>query len=251
MNSLVGRNQHIACFAHLVNLITEKPLTELNKISDIITRVRNIVKWIKNSVNASDSLRNKQRQNNVKEGNLKKMILDVKTRRNSCYYMLERFVELSAIVSKILFGKRDAPTMLNGDELSIIKELMIVLQPLEFMTKEISGEAYVTSSRVIPMINCAMHNYTKTMTLESTEAISLKECITAEIRKICGSMEFVKPFAFATILDTRFKNLHFQNPEASAINPIRQMLKTPHLTETELMNSDKDSLHSGTESYNF
>lgn len=90
-----------------------------------------------------------------------------------------------------------------------------------------------------------------------TLGVRLKECITAEIKKRCGSMEFVKSIAFATILDPRFKNLHFQNPEAcaSAISGIRQMLKTSHSTETEteteLTNSDKDSLYSGTESYNF
>lgn len=139
-NSLVGRNQHIACFAHLVNLIVEKPLTELIKISDIITRVRNIVKWITNSVNASDSLRNKQRQNNVKERNLKKLILDVDTVEQLLLYVGEIHRIVSNSHRKIWFGKRDAD-MLNGDELSIIKELMIVLKTLEFMTKELSGEA--------------------------------------------------------------------------------------------------------------
>lgn len=54
-------------------------------ITSIIDKVRNIVKWVKNSVIQSDKLRQIQIDSGVPEGCTKKFILDVKTRWNSLY----------------------------------------------------------------------------------------------------------------------------------------------------------------------
>lgn len=53
---------------------------ELGHVSFLIDKVCTIVKWVKNSVIVSDELCKLQLVVNVREGDLRKLILDVKTR---------------------------------------------------------------------------------------------------------------------------------------------------------------------------
>lgn len=55
--------------------------------------------FVKRSVTTSDEKRKKQIH--ASTSNAKKMIINLKTRRNSCFYMLERFVELAPILSEV------------------------------------------------------------------------------------------------------------------------------------------------------
>lgn len=43
---------------------------------------------------------------------------------------------------------------LSAVEMQSIKTLICILKPLEYVTKELSGEQYVTISKIIPMVNC-------------------------------------------------------------------------------------------------
>lgn len=56
---MFGEKKIIPCFAHTVNLTIENPLTRSETASQIIGKEREIVKFIKRSVNASDELRKK------------------------------------------------------------------------------------------------------------------------------------------------------------------------------------------------
>lgn len=97
--SLFGEKKIIPCFAHTLNLIVTQAI---HNSTALVRKVRDIVKYIfKKSVNVSDELRKIQIDSGCSEGNAKKMILDVKTRWNSCYYMLERFVPLASIISGV------------------------------------------------------------------------------------------------------------------------------------------------------
>lgn len=72
-------------------MVAEGSIKKVYGLLDLISKVRNIVKFIKRSVNCSDELRKLQE----KDGdNLKKLILDIVTRWNSVYYMCKRFLEL-------------------------------------------------------------------------------------------------------------------------------------------------------------
>lgn len=94
------------------------------------------------------------------------------------------------------------------------------------MTKESSGENYITISKVIPMISCLLKQVAQFK--PHFEVISeIKDILHAELVRRFGMVEQVKQVAIATLLDPRFKNLHFNDPVAcaSAMANLRKISK--------------------------
>lgn len=134
-----GKKRQIPCFAHTLNLVCGYSL-KTPEVSDIITKCRKIVAWFKRSVRANDDLRELQSSAGVCGGNMLKPILDVKTRWNSTYYMLERFIKLIPYISQILIKHSDAPPMIRTINKYEMVEIVSLLKPLEALTTQISGE---------------------------------------------------------------------------------------------------------------
>ena len=225
VKSVVSEKKHLPCFPHTINLIVDAALKH-KPIHTIILKVRAIVIWIKNSVINSDKLRKIQLNGGVPEGSIKKLIMDVATRWNSVYYMLKRFLEMSRICSEILHGDYSGPQMPDGLELEIIKQLITLLQPLEFVSKESCGEQYITLSIIIPMINCLKTNIANfTTTIDCMK--NVKQILEAEINRRFGKIEYCTHAAIATILDPRFKNIHFQDLQACgrAVYKLNEIIK--------------------------
>ena len=55
--------------------------------------------------------------------------------------------------------------MLTEKQLEFIKDLINILGPLESITKEVSGEDYVTASIIIPLVSCLTDTYNAMRTL--------------------------------------------------------------------------------------
>lgn len=87
------------------------------------------------------------------EGTCLKLKQDCLTHWNFTFYMLHRFIELVDIVSQALLNETSLE-MISHEEIKIIIDAIKILSPLEKITTEISGEQYLTCSKVIPLINC-------------------------------------------------------------------------------------------------
>jgi hypothetical protein len=49
-------NKHLRCFAHSINLVAEGSMKKFDNLLDLIIKIRNIIKFIKRSINCSDEL---------------------------------------------------------------------------------------------------------------------------------------------------------------------------------------------------
>ncbi|KAF9797303.1 hypothetical protein SFRURICE_006285, partial [Spodoptera frugiperda] len=142
-----------------------------------------------------DDLRAEQ-EGQKKEGEVLTLIQSVSTRWNSCLDMLERFNTLSAIVAKILASKRNAPDMITSSELSVIRDLIILLTPFKQATEEISGNGYGLLKgleEVKPFIELGV-----------AVQKSLLNLVIAKLEPLERHLHL----PIATILDPRFKCIH-------------------------------------------
>lgn len=124
------------------------------------------------------------------------MILDVKTRWNSLYYMVDRFLHLFKIISSILLDKPKAPDCLTA------REVKNLLQPLEDFTKKISGNKYPTISTMLPLINC-VNSAINQMTPITAIGKSLQKNIMNELHKHFDELEILHEIPISTLLDPR------------------------------------------------
>lgn len=248
INDTFGKGKHLPCFAHTLNLVATTLLKDNDQVEAFCEKVKTLVTFFKHSVAAADELRKHE---------MKKLIQNVPTRWNSTFYMLERFIELSERISLILLKFPKAPPMLTPSELQLAKEIVQVLSPIEAATKEISGEHYITGSKVIPLISCLKNKITNLhANLTSNVTIKLLESLSANINVRFGNVEQISILAVSTILDPRFKRLHFSNHIAcsQAINKIARQIQnlndidTPNeenivLTENATSSSNIWSFH--------
>ncbi|KAL7723973.1 hypothetical protein ACLKA6_017964 [Drosophila palustris] len=116
--------------------------------------------------------------------------------------------------------------MLSGKELELLKAIITILRPLEEATKIISGDKYCTASMVIPIVNILKQKL-QNLNGNTPEANEVKEFLLLEIDRRMGPMEQVSILAMATMLDPRFKKLHFKDPRAcaNAIIKVKSLLK--------------------------
>lgn len=143
------KNKHLPCFAHTLDLVASKITNDTEKIKLVIDKVKAIVSYFKQSVAAADELRKAQPAENIL-----KLIQSVPTRWNSKFYMLERFLKLYECIAPILLKNPKSPAIIDASDLEVIKEVLTVLSPIEAVSKEMCGENYLTSSKIIPVVNC-------------------------------------------------------------------------------------------------
>ena len=75
--------------------------------------------------------------------------------------MLEHFVDIRRHVNTILGNYSKASPIVTASEAEISAELIKVLKPLEAAIREMSGEKYVTSSKLIQLVYLLRREYEK------------------------------------------------------------------------------------------
>ncbi|GFU36231.1 hypothetical protein NPIL_443311 [Nephila pilipes] len=132
----------------------------LTEVTAVIEKVKNIAKWLKQSVVGSDELRKKTER---------KLIQSV-TKWNSTVYMLN----------------------------------------IEFATTEATGERFATSSSVISFVKM-MGSKTNCVSCCLELGKKTERSVPVQYKKKFDSIENSQFFALASLLDPRFKILHFKN----------------------------------------
>ena len=212
-----GEDKYLDCLAHTSNLVPSNILSS-EDLKPILVKVKDIVRFFKQSNNASDKLRELTKE---------RLIQSVETRWNSDYKMLDRFVSLSDKVASILLQLPKSPPMGNADEMLVIKELIYLLKPFADATNIVSGENYVTGSQAIPIIKILEKEIEKCST-STAIGINFKSKLIEQFKKRFEHIEKKSLIAMATLLDPRFKKIYFKNKIACAdsINKISKRLRS-------------------------
>lgn len=150
---------HTGCFDHTLNLIpgytmdTDVKTKEdyVPGIPDFIKKVKAIVTFFKNCVNAADDLFKEQVKRGKTEGTALKLTQEVATRWSSNYFMIVRFLEMADIIGSIALNY-PAVTMLTGAELAELRLIAQVYHPFQYATTQMSSEKTTTASKVIPLV---------------------------------------------------------------------------------------------------
>jgi hypothetical protein len=106
---IVGFWPHIICFAHCLNLATQKGL-DIHVVSRLLGRVKRIVTFFHASSTATKVLSDKQCALDLPKH---KLVQDVKTRWNSSYDMLERYLEQQPTIFAARMSKQISRMLLH------------------------------------------------------------------------------------------------------------------------------------------
>ncbi|XP_046391582.1 E3 SUMO-protein ligase ZBED1-like [Ischnura elegans] len=231
-----SRKKHLPCFAHTLNLVPIKAIELTKGLPEMISQIKSIVTWFKHSVQGADMLRKVQMESGRSEGNVLKLKQDIPTRWNSCFYMLDQFLKLKDCLTVVLIKFPQAPPMLTAFQLEEVKEVIELLKPIESISKELSGSSYVTCSKIIPLVNCLeAHIEATNPTLQMS--CNLKKNLQDEVQKRFGKTEGVSLLAQATLLDPRFKKIHFRDPLCCS-----QAIKSVASTMREYQSEDETAI---------
>jgi len=142
-----------------------------------------------------------------KEGQFLKLILDVRTRWNSTYYMIERFLKLTNNLSQMLliFNGNDipeSPEMISGHDIRCLQDICSLFRPFEVLTREISTEKSVMSSKIIPIILGTRNELMKKIP-NAAVSIRLKSKLIEELDYGCGAYKQTSILPICTLLDSR------------------------------------------------
>ncbi|XP_054084924.1 uncharacterized protein LOC105218419 isoform X2 [Zeugodacus cucurbitae] len=171
IKSEFGDGKHISCFGHVINNIGQRLIevnitppasesrnqvsdlpadendaidnledlitdhTEQSSLRELLSKVKQIVTFSRQSERATTELLKLQKDK--PENSRLKLIQEVRTRWNSCFEMVDRFIVLADHVSKVLLqvkmdksSKAKPPNMITGEEIDALVEVRDILKPL-------------------------------------------------------------------------------------------------------------------------
>ncbi|XP_032674664.1 zinc finger BED domain-containing protein 4-like [Odontomachus brunneus] len=118
------------------------------------------------------------------------------------------------------------PDMFSRTEISVLKDLVALMSPVASVITEIRGENYPTASVIIPLIYCMTAAITDCMVITEI-GNDFQAKLLNQINTKFQHLESNRILAISTILDPRFKRLHFKIALAvsKAIQDIDSQLK--------------------------
>lgn len=140
--------------------------------------------------------------------------------------MLERFIEIKEEINSSLSNLNPGLSLLTPHEWVVIEKLLLVLRPCEQVTKEMSGQKYVTGSAVIP-ITTALKPSLVELILNDAEPLpdeveKVRTNLFGELVSRFSSLENSRTYTVCMFLDPRYK-LYFEN-ESTADNTKKHVI---------------------------
>ncbi|KAH0782042.1 hypothetical protein KY290_001640 [Solanum tuberosum] len=241
---------HVRCNAHILNLIVKEGLSEQNKS---ISRVRNAVKYVKSSCARTTSF--KSYVEKVKLNTHGLLSLDVETRWNSTYLMLNTAVKFEKAFSRMYIddhkyfkycldsgGKIEHPSLEDWRDVNVfLKFLEIFYQT----TLKFSSTLHVTSNTFFHELfnlQSIIVNYSK---CDDSLLTGMAKKMKGKFDKYWGDFDDMNMLLFvAVVLDPRFKMKYVKFIFKNYYNSVEGCSKSTKVTDTltSLYNHYKNSI---------
>lgn len=193
----------INCFAHTLNLTVTDGIKRDEPTKRVVKKVKDIVTFFHSSTVATKALKDSHKATGTTFYKLKQ---EVETRWNSKFTMMESYVQQHDQITTVLVLKGKMDSVISNEELGKCKDIMATLGPFYLATTEMSGEKMTSISKVIPIVNLLRKKLEKD---DSGLAAQLLESLNLRFVDI----ETNKFLSLATLLDPRFKEKAFANPQ--------------------------------------
>jgi hypothetical protein len=226
----------IGCFAHSLNLVVMDALKHFHEFAPLCKRISDFATLLHRSNNAKEDFVKCQKRLGMK---LLVPIKDVKTRWNSVFSMLKRFGELKEAI--VLFQTTDhgRDFTFSHDDWLLASDVKKLLEPAFEATVELSGESYVSGSKILPMTKSLLTWYARASRRYDREEPGgfKKQFVDTVSQKLYfhfGSAEKVDLLAMATLCDPRYKKQGFREVLAAsnAVGKLKREMAN-HVTAAE------------------
>ncbi|ROL45244.1 Zinc finger BED domain-containing protein 1 [Anabarilius grahami] len=198
----------LCCFAHTLNLAAQS-LYSLNSVSQWVAKVRTIVVWMKRCSMAKVVLGEKQQLLQLPRHSL---ILDVRTRWNSLYLMLERFTEQYPAIQAASLDQRlrknmdrDRLARLTEEDFRKAEDFINLMKVLYTSTLCVSSEKSPTCGQILPILK-KLEAHLAVNEGDTVFVSNLKKQVWANLSKRYQNDEIRNFLQVATALDPRFKH---------------------------------------------
>ncbi|XP_046692240.1 E3 SUMO-protein ligase ZBED1 [Silurus meridionalis] len=196
---------HIRCFAHSLNLASQKAL-KLPAVERLLGRIRRVTSFFRHSTIASHQLIQKQ---DLLQLPKHRLITDVVTRWNISYDMIDRFLEQQPTICAALLStevrtcEKDVFTM-NEADITCAEEVLKALMPTKNATLVMSEEP--TFSVIAPLYSKLVMG-TEESPDDTKTAKDIKAAIAQDLGKRYANER--ETLCMASALNPRFKDLPF------------------------------------------
>lgn len=195
---------YFVCFIQKINLVIEM---SIGVIDPIVAKVKRIVVYFKNNVEVTQALLKYQTDIENKTLPLR-LILSVSSRWNSVFYMLQRFLNLQNAVTSVLEDLTVDLPDISAEMWGTIKQVCMILQPLEEATRAMCGAPYLTASLAIVIVD-GLKNVIELMKNKPLTGVAKNFFVNVEsclkIYLLNAEIEDNLLLGVCTFLDPRFK----------------------------------------------
>ena len=234
----------LPCFAHNLNLAVSGAIKSCESLEKVRQKIVSLVTFMHQSCNGKEDFNACLSRLNLPK---KVLIQDVKKRWNSVFLMLERFLELKEAV--VLFQSTESGQKFSfiPEDWKIAEEAKNLLLPVYEATKEISGDSYVSGSKVIPIASSLLWWYSDKANKEREQepfgfGATLSALLQESFLKYFKDAEAIDILAIATLCDPRYKQEGFRTETSCnlALGKLKEqmrLLETDSVTEEEEPNA--------------
>ncbi|XP_061162789.1 E3 SUMO-protein ligase ZBED1-like [Saccostrea echinata] len=236
-------NIHVNCYAHTLNLACQKCLA-VKRLENILAKIRKIVAFFHRSNIAAALLKNTAESLSLPQH---KLIMDVRTRWNSAYDMISRFLEMQVAIfatlkSKELGKERESELKsFHDDDFSVAEEVIQLLKPFKDITTLLCSEKSPTLSIILPLHNKLLDKLCEQ--IDDTPTVrSMKNIMFKDLKERYARIEHT--LRIVSALDPRFKMLPFLSEnERSAVfsDIVLEVCRVQNIIKVKREKENKDA----------